>query len=87
MNAIKKARKLIQSDPDSDQAQLLAQFVLALESEAMLNVADLYRLDIKNFELVIDILKEWRLDRYYLGKAKLFDVSLQSKELMSRKRS
>ena len=85
MNAIKKARKFIESNPDSGQAQLLAQFVLALESETVLKIADLYQLEIKHFELAIEILKEWRLDRYYLGKAKLFDVSLQTKEMTLKK--
>ena len=29
----------------------------------------------------MDILKEWRLDRYYASKSKLFDLSLQVTEL------
>ncbi|CKV39861.1 Uncharacterised protein [Mycobacterium tuberculosis] len=29
----------------------------------------------------MDILKEWRLDRYYASKSKLFDLSLQVSEL------
>jgi hypothetical protein len=29
----------------------------------------------------MDILKEWRLDRYYASKSKLFDLSLQISEL------
>lgn len=77
MNAIKTARKFIQAQPDSESARTLTQLVLALESESSFNVAELYRLDLPSFELAIDILKEWRIDRYYAGKAKLFDLSLQ----------
>jgi len=29
----------------------------------------------------MDILKEWRLDRYYASKSTLFDLSLQVSEL------
>ena len=41
----------------------------------------LYDLDYKSFQLAMDILKEWRLDRYYASKSKLFDLSLQVSEL------
>jgi hypothetical protein len=29
----------------------------------------------------MDILQEWRLDRYYMGKAKTFDVAMQALEM------
>ena len=83
MNAIKTARKLISANPASDSARTLAQLVLALESEGAFGVTDLYKLDLTTFELAIDILKEWRIDRYYVGKAKLFDLSLQVTALPS----
>jgi hypothetical protein len=81
MNAIKKARKLIETKPESLQAQLISKLVLSLESESTISLSELYQLDIKHFDLAIEILKEWRLDRYYLGKAKLFNVSIQANEL------
>lgn len=77
MNAIKTARKLIATDPTSDAARTLARLVLALESESTFDIASLYALDLKDFELSMDILKEWRIDRYYAGKGKLLDLSYQ----------
>jgi hypothetical protein len=77
VNAIKSARKFIVANPSSESARTLAQLVLALESETQFNVAELYKLDLETFEIAIDILKEWRIDRYYAGKAKLFDLSVQ----------
>lgn len=77
MNAIKLARKTISSDPTSDAARTLAKLVLALESETSFQVATLYELDMKTFELAMEVLNDWRLDRYYEGKAKLFDMSHQ----------
>jgi hypothetical protein len=77
MNAIKTARKMIAAQPTSEASRTLAQLVLALESEGVLGVSELYKLDLEAFDLAIDILKEWRIDRYYAGKAKLFDLSLQ----------
>ena len=77
MHAIKSARHLIEADPATDAARILSRLVLSLESESDFNIASLYALDINAFELAMDILKEWRIDRYYAGKAKLFDVSYQ----------
>lgn len=81
MNSIKTARKLLADDPQSNAAQILARLVLALESEADFRLADLYELDISHFELALKILEEWRIDRYYAGKAKLFDLSFKVSQL------
>jgi 2-methylcitrate dehydratase PrpD len=81
MNAIKSARKFIVANPASESARTLAQLVLALQSESDFPIANLYKLELETFEIAIDILKEWRIDRYYAGKAKLFDLSLQVSNL------
>lgn len=81
MNPIKTARKLIESDPQGDAARTLSQLVLALESEASFDFNSLYALNLEHFDLAIEILKQWRIDRYYVGKAKLFDLSHQVRNL------
>jgi hypothetical protein len=81
MNAIKAARRFIETDSSNESAKILARLVLALESERSFELVTLYDLDYKSFQLAIDILKEWRLDRYYASKSKLFDLSLQVTEL------
>ncbi|MGO4395473.1 hypothetical protein AB4Z46_29370 [Variovorax sp. M-6] len=69
MNAIHRARRFIERNPNEQSAAVLAQLVLALESERSFELASLYELDFDMFELAVEILKEWRLDRYYAGKA------------------
>ena len=81
MNAIKKTRRLIEAEPSSSSAMTLARLVRALESEEKFELGNLYELDYDNFNLAIEILKEWRLDRYYMGKAKLHDLSVYLAEL------
>lgn len=81
MNAIKKTRRLIEAEPASSSAMTLARLVRALESEEKFELGNLYELDYDNFNLAIEILKEWRLDRYYMGKAKLHDLSVYLAEL------
>ena len=75
MLAIKKARKLIENNPGDPAAQIIAALVLALESETTISVAQLYSLDDKRFELALEILNEWRLDRHYASKLRLLDSS------------
>lgn len=81
MNAIKKTRKLIEGDPAAQSAKTLARLVRALESDEKFDLADLYELNYDEFNLAIDVMKEWRLDRYYMGKAKLLDISVQIAQL------
>ncbi|MBB1077418.1 hypothetical protein HUU62_23725 [Rhodoferax sp. 4810] len=75
MLAIKKARKLIEANPGEPAAKIIAALVLALESETSISVAQLYKLDDKRFELALEILDEWRLDRHYASKLRLIDSS------------
>ena len=77
MHAIKKARRLISADPYTEAAKTLAHLVRALESDEAFDLGTLYALNYEDFDIAIDILKEWRLDRYYMGKAKLHDLAVQ----------
>jgi hypothetical protein len=81
MRAIKKARRLILNQPQSLVAKTLSSLILSLENETDFAISDLYQLDLKEFDLAINLLEEWRLDRFYEGKAKLFDVSVHYHEL------
>ena len=81
MNAIKEAQRYIAKDPGSEAARTLALLVLSLESKEPFPLDKLYEMDLDRFELALEILKEWRLDRYYAGKSKLYDLSLQLREL------
>lgn len=77
MRALKQARKLIEKKPESPAAQALSTLVVALESETPFALQSLYQLDYDDFELALDVLKEWRLDRYYMSKVRLLDLSVQ----------
>jgi flagellar biosynthesis/type III secretory pathway protein FliH len=81
MRAIKEARHLIEKAPDDESSQILSRLVLALENEVNFAISDIYKLNRNQFELALNILQEWRLERYYSGKARLFDTALQVTEL------
>ena len=84
MRAIKEARKFIERSPKHPQAMTLSRLVLALESEGDFAIADLYQLDGERFKLALEILDEWRLERHYASKSKLFDVTMQLAVLDSK---
>jgi hypothetical protein len=73
LHAIKQIRDYIQTHPASENGRALAQLVRALAEDRQIPVPDLYRLTYEEFELAIELLKDWRLDRYYAAEIKLFD--------------
>jgi hypothetical protein len=76
MDAIKKTQKFIEANPHLDSARTLACLVRALESEDKFEFSELYKLGYEQFNLGIDVLKEWRLDRYHMGRAKPHEQSV-----------
>jgi hypothetical protein len=81
MLALKKVRKLIESQSGTPAANTFALLVIALESEQAFRLADLYSLDFDDFALALELMSEWRLDRYYASKMRLLDVSVHHGEL------
>ena len=77
MLAHKKARKLIEARPDSPAALTLSSLVVALETETPFLLSELYLLDYDDFGLALEVMIEWRLDRYYASKLRLLDASVQ----------
>jgi hypothetical protein len=81
MRAVKKARRFILAHPEHPTSEVLTLLILSLETESEFALQKLYQLSLSDFDLAIEILKEWRLDRYYEGKSKLIDAALQVMEL------
>jgi hypothetical protein len=76
MNAIKQVRRYLEQHPDHESSAVLADLVEALGDERKIPLKRLYELDHEAFELAIELIKDWRLDRYYAARIKLFDVVL-----------
>jgi hypothetical protein len=85
MRAIKKAKRIIEKDPSQPFALFLTQLILSLESNNDFPIQKLYELTHDEFAFAIDILKEWRIDRHYMGKAKTFDVAYHAHDTVSLK--
>ncbi len=71
MFAIKQARKFIEAHPDDPQVAVLTNLVLSLQSDAPFPLSTLFELERKQFDLALQIMAEWQLDRHYAKKQKL----------------
>jgi hypothetical protein len=74
VNAIKEVRKYLEKNPEGESSRALARLVSALAQETEYSLGELYQMDLPAFELAIELLKDWRLDRYYAQRVKLFDI-------------
>ena len=75
---------MIEADPLSKGALTMSSLVTALESESHFNLNRLYELDLDQFEMALNVMKDWRVDRYYMGKAKILDIAIQATKLQSQ---
>ena len=81
MQAIKKARKIIEKDVSKPFAKTLSKLILSLESEENFQIKQIYDLSPTEFDLVIEIIKDWRVDRHYMGKSKTFAAAFYGKAI------
>lgn len=73
MKAITEVRRYLQGNPDSPSSEVLARLSATLAEEGKFPLRDLYEIDGEAFELAIELMKDWRLDRYYAADIRLFD--------------
>jgi hypothetical protein len=62
-NAVKNIAKFIKRNPESEEATILWELCRALESNSAFELHKLFSLDLKSFEMAMDVLDEWRIDR------------------------
>ena len=78
MRAVKKIKRIIEQNPQDQASQIFSKLIKSLAEEVDFSIKDLYLLNTSDFQLAMEVLQEWRLDRYYMGKAKVFDAALQA---------
>lgn len=65
MNTITTLRRYIQAHPDSPQSAVLRQLMRSVADGQVFPLEQLYALDLEAFELALQFLHDWRLERYY----------------------
>jgi len=87
MPAIKKVKKISEHSPESTTGLVYSRLILSLEAEEDFSIKELYKLNTHDFELAIELMKDWRIDRFYIGKAKAFDMATHASDLASKKQT
>lgn len=62
-NAVKNIANFIKRNSESDDATVLWQLCKSLEAETPFQMQLLFDLRLKPFEMAMDLLDEWRIDR------------------------
>jgi hypothetical protein len=78
VRSVKKIKRIIEQNPQDQASQIFSKLIKSLAEEVDFSIKDLYLLNTSDFQLAMEVLQEWRLDRYYMGKAKVFDAALQA---------
>lgn len=71
MNNLRKIEKRILKTPDEPASQVFRALVKALDQKEDFNLATIYELDYDDFKLVMEVLQDWRLDRYAKTRKRL----------------
>ena len=69
MFAIQKLQDYLQSSASPAAARELNRLLDALKQEKEFPLSSLYEIDYEAFELAMEALRDWRVDRYYAGPA------------------
>lgn len=69
MDAITTVRDFIARNPAAADTEVLDRLLQALQQGQEFDLQRLYELDLNSFDLAIDVLNAWRLQRYYRGGA------------------
>ena len=66
MRTIERARWLLSRDPHGPSVRVLQKLLHALETGGDFNIAELSILPHDRYQLAVDVLRDWRKDRYHL---------------------
>lgn len=71
MNAAKKIRQFIETQENPMQVQVLKDLAAALELGQPFNLQALYEIDMRYFDVAIQLMQDWRFDHHIASRSKL----------------
>ncbi len=71
MNNLKKIEKRILKTPDDPASQVFRELIKALDQKSDFSLSTIYDLDYDDFQLILEVMKDWRLDRYAKTRKRL----------------
>lgn len=74
MNALKQLEKHLKKGSADSSNPIFERLIKALCLKKKFDLAELYELNYEDFELALEIIKDWRLDRYTKTKDRLKEM-------------
>jgi hypothetical protein len=78
MFAIRKLEEYMRSSATPAASRELSRLLEALKEEREFPLSSLYEIDYEAFELAVEVLRDWRIDRYYANDTRILDGVVQS---------
>lgn len=75
MKSVHVAKEKAAGQLDSPHSRIFSSLVKALEQDEVFLLSDLYLLSHNDFDLALEVIKDWQLARYYMGRVKPFQGS------------
>jgi len=79
MFAIHKLEQYLNTTASPAAARELTRLVKALDHEEEFHLSNLYEIDLEAFELAVEVLRDWRIDRYYAERIDYSDDHARAK--------
>jgi len=80
MCAIRKLEEYLRSNATPAASRELQRLLDALKEEKEFPLSSLYAIDYEAFELAVEAMRDWRIDRYYAGDPSITGRSPASNE-------
>jgi hypothetical protein len=80
MYAMQRLQEYMTRNATPATARQLSSFIEALKQEREFPLTGLYEVDYEAFELAVEVMREWRVDRYYAGRAEQIDSWMRPAE-------
>lgn len=71
MYAIRKLEEYVRLSATPAASRELNRLLDALKEEKEFPLSSLYEIDYEAFELAVEAMRDWRIDRYYAGSASI----------------
>jgi negative regulator of replication initiation len=78
MFAIQKLEEYLRTSATPAASRELSRLLDALREEKEFPLSSLYEIDYEAFELAVEVLRDWRIDRYYAKDTQILDRAVQS---------
>ncbi|RXZ44179.1 hypothetical protein [Crenobacter cavernae] len=85
MNAAKQIRRLIESGENPEQVEVLKELAGSLELGRTFDLKALYEIDMRYFDLALEMLRDWRFDHHIASRSKLLEQLLIERAVAASK--